>query len=152
MPRLLTRLSLRLLATGLCLWVGIGVSQAQATTNVELAAMLGGRIVGAAKACGINGERIRKVSERMLTVMGAQAASETKSTSAKEYFSAAQAAGAEQMRFERSTCTGIHVDFSEIEVKLGRAPRVYTDPVVAKRGVSPIGALKTDPGATTARE
>lgn len=152
MPQLLTRLSLRLLATGLCLSADIGVAQAQTTTNVELAAMLGGRIVGAAKACGINGERIRKVSERMLTVMGAQAASETQSTSAKEYFSAAQAAGAEQMRSERLKCTGIHVDFSEIEVKLGRAPRVYTDPVVAKRGVPTLGALKPDLGAPVARE
>jgi hypothetical protein len=110
--------------------------------------MLGGRIVGAAKACGINAERIRRVSERMVVVMDAQASNPTENTSAKEYFSTAQAAGAEQMRSERSKCTSTHVEFSEIEVKLGRAPRVYAEPVAIKRGVPPMGALKT----TTVRE
>src|SRR4051812_24437981 len=111
MQRIPTRRALRLSYIGLVLMACVGTAQAQSTTNVELAAMLGGRIVGAAKACGINSERIRKVSERMIMVMDAQASNETENSSAKVYFTTAQAAGAEQMRSERSKCTSTHVEF-----------------------------------------
>jgi hypothetical protein len=115
-------------------------AQADAT-GLETAAMLGGRIVGAAKACGINAERIRRTSERMLSVVNNKAATDTERSTATSYFAVGQATGAEQARAERSRCTGIHVDFSEIEVKLGRAPVMEKDPLVAKPGVPPLGAL-----------
>ncbi len=110
--------------------------------------MLGGRIIGTAKACGINAERIRKTSERMMSVVSNNAASASEMETAKGYFVAAQSAGAEEVRAERSKCTGIHVDFSEIEVKLGRAPVADKDPLAAKEGVPALGALKPDTAAT----
>jgi hypothetical protein len=116
-------------------------------TSVEQAAMLGGRILGAAKACGINAERVRKVSERLLSVMNARADSAAERASAKDHFASALTAGAEQMRFERSKCSEVHVHFSEIEVKLGRAPAADNDPVAVKRGVPALGAVT--PGAVS---
>ncbi len=113
--------------------------------------MVGGRIIGAAKACNINAERIRKTSDRMLSVVNLKAGTDAERKSAIGYFQSAQAVGAEQIRSEKSRCNEIHVDFSEIEVKLGRAavaPSSEGDRVVAKRGVPPLGALKTEPSAT----
>lgn len=113
-------------------------------SSVERAATLGGRIIGAAKTCGINSERIRRTSERMLSVMGANAASPTEKQAAKALFVASQTAGAEEVRSERSMCRGIHVEFSEMEVKLGSAPATDGERAVAKRGIPALGALKQD--------
>lgn len=115
-----------------------------------MAATLGGRIIGAAKTCGINSERIRRTSERMISVMGANAASPTEKEAAKALFAASQTVGADEVRSERSKCHGIHVEFSEMEVKLGRAPVTDGDRVVAKRGIPALGALKPD--STTRKE
>jgi hypothetical protein len=130
------------LSASLC----IGAAQAQ-ETNVETAAMLGGRIVGAAKACAINSERIRRASDRMLSVVVTKALTPAEKENALAYFTSAQAAGAEQVRSERSRCAGIHVDFSEMEVKLGRAA---PDAVAAKRGIPALGVL--DSSAVTRRQ
>lgn len=110
-------------------------------TSLETAALLGGRIVGAAKACGINAERIRRTSERMLFVVTNKAASDIERSTATSYFAAGQSTGAEHSRVERSRCTAVHVDFSEIEVKLGRAPAVEKEALAARLGVPSIGAL-----------
>ena len=127
-----------------CLGI-IGAMPAMAEqTGVEQASIAGGRIIGAAKACGVNAERVRKVSDRLLSVIGARAESAAERESAKSYFFSAQTAGAEQIRSERSKCSEIHVSFSEIEVKLGRAPGSDNDPLAAKRGIPALGALKTD--------
>jgi hypothetical protein len=127
--------------TGLAcgLWLAAVPTAVWAQSNVELAAELGGRIVGAAKACGINPDRIRRTSERLVTVIGSATATSAARDAALGYFTSAQAAGAEEVRSERSKCQGIHVSFSEIEVKLGRAP---IDPLATKRGVPAIGELK----------
>ncbi len=140
------------LACGLAAGLGTATVRAEAeASNLEIVAMVGGRIIGAAKACNINAERIRKTSDRMLSVVNLKAGTDAERKSAIGYFQSAQAVGAEQIRSEKSRCNEIHVDFSEIEVKLGRAavaPSSEGDRVVAKRGVPPIGALKTEPSAT----
>ena len=123
-----------------------------AQSNVELAAELGGRIVGAAKACGINPDRIRRTSDRLLTVIGSSTATPAEREAATGYFKNAQPAGAEEVRSERSKCQGIHVSFSEIEVKLGRAPIVASDALAAKRGVPAIGELKPDGTPATRKQ
>lgn len=148
----MTRFSpaLIVLATALCAGPGAAPAHAE-TSNLEMVAMVGGRIIGAAKACNINADRVRKTSERMLAVVSAKAATEAERKSAAGYFEAAQAVGVEQIRSERSRCNEIHVDFSEIEMKLGRAPLTPpgdVDRSVAKRGVPPLGALKTESGTT----
>jgi hypothetical protein len=125
------------LACGFC--VAVAPLTASSQSNVELAAELGGRIVGAARACGINPDRIRRTSERLLTVIGNSTATPAEREAAVGHFASAQAAGAEVIRSERSKCQGIHVSFSEIEVKLGRAP---VDPLATKRGVPAIGELR----------
>ena len=56
--------------------------------------------------------------------------------------------GAEEVRGERSKCQFVHVESSEMEVKLGRAPVSDSDHVAAKRGVPALGVLKSDPSAT----
>lgn len=147
-----SRSALLALACGLSAGLGMADAHADAEpSNLELVAMVGGRIVGAAKACNINADRIRKTSERMLAVVNAKAVSEAERKSAARYFESAQAAGAEQIRSEKSRCNEIHVDFSEIEVKLGRAPVGLANDgerVVAKRGVPPLGAIKPEASAT----
>ena len=110
-------------------------------SSVEQAAALGGRIIGAAKACGINAERVRKVSERLMSVVGSRADTPAERENAKQLFTAAQPSGAEQVRFEKSRCSETHVSFSEMEVKLGRAPGPENDPLALKRGIPALGAL-----------
>lgn len=131
------------LVIGLCATAVFSPAHAEAS-NLELAAMIGGRIVGAAKACGINGERIRRTSERMMSLVKARAATPAELQTARTYFSQTQPTGAEQIRAERSKCASIHVNFSELEVKLGRAPLLEGDRVAVKRGVPPLGALKPE--------
>jgi hypothetical protein len=129
----------------------LAIAPAQAST-VEQAATLGGRIIGAAKACGLNPERVRKVSERLLFVVSGKAASAEEREAAKTLFAAAQREGADQVRYERSKCSETHVSFSEIEVKLGRPPGADTDAVAIKRGIPALGALKTDTGTGNTRQ
>jgi len=138
-------------AIAVCLGI-IGATPAMAEqTGVEQASIAGGRIIGAAKACGVNAERVRKVSDRLLSVIGARAESAAERESAKSYFLSAQTAGAEQIRSEKSKCSEIHVSFSEIEVKLGRAPSAESDPVAVKRGIPALGALKPETATGTIR-
>jgi hypothetical protein len=133
---------------GVCLGM-LGAASANAeTTSIEQAAMLGGQVIGAAKACGINAERVRRVSDRLLSVVSIKAASVDERDRAKNYFASAQIAGADQVRFERSKCSEIHVGFSEMEVKLGRAPVGENDPVAVRRGIPALGAV--NPGTTGA--
>lgn len=126
---------------------GLGMTCAAPATaqesSVELAAMLGGRIIGAAKACGINAERVRRVSDRLLSLVGSRADTPAEREGAKKLFATAQASGAEQVRFEKSKCSETHVSFSEMEVKLGRAPASDSDPLAVKRGIPALGALGT---------
>lgn len=136
---MLTRVATALLGLSFGIWTAVVPLTASAESNVELAAELGGRIVGAARACGINPDRIRRTSERLLTVIGGSTATAAERDAATAHFTSAQAAGAEEVRSERSKCQGIHVSFSEIEVKLGRAP---VDPVTVKRGVPATVELK----------
>jgi hypothetical protein len=146
----LSRSALLALACGLSAGLGSAPAHAEAS-NLEMVAMVGGRIIGAAKACNINAERVRKASDRMLSVVKVKAGTEAERKSAIGYFESAQVAGAEQIRSERSRCNEIHVDFSEIEIKLGRAPVAPApdgDRVVAKRGVPPLGAIKPEASAT----
>jgi hypothetical protein len=138
------------LACGLVLAAAPAVVSAQ--SNVELAAELGGRVIGAARACGINPDRIRRASDRLISLIGASSGTATEREAAKGHFTGAQSAGAEEVRSEKSKCQGIHVSFSEIEVKLGRAPALDNDPVVSKRGVPAIGALRPDPATATRRQ
>ena len=139
------------LAFGVLAASAAGSAQAQ-TSSVEMAAMLGGRIIGAAKACGINAERIRRTSERLGSVIGSNAASPAERDAAKSQFTASQSAGSDEVRSERSLCHGVHVDFSEMEVKLGRAPAAEGDSVAAKRGVPALGALKPDAASATRKQ
>ncbi|MEO8203133.1 MAG: hypothetical protein ABI630_04670 [Betaproteobacteria bacterium] len=143
MHRSALHIALRALLFGAALLGVATTSQAQ-TSSVEVAALLTGRVIGAAKACGINSERIRRTSERVITVVAGNAATAEERDSAKRYFLGAQAAGADEVRFEKSKCHSVHVDFSEMEVKLGRAPAVPHDPLALKRGVPAIGALKPE--------
>jgi hypothetical protein len=129
-----------------------GTAFAQAEpSNIELVAMMGGRIIGAAKACNVNADRVRRTSERLVSVVSAKSATPAERKSALGYLESAKGAGMEQVRSERSTCSEIHVDFSEMEIKLGRAPGMDSDRVVAKRGVPPMGAIRPD-GSATRRE
>lgn len=122
---------------------------ASAQSNVELAAELGGRIVGAARACGINPDRIRRTSERLLTVIAGSTGTAAERDAAKGHFTSAQPAGAEEVRSERSKCQGVHVSFSEIEVKLGRAP---IEPLATKRGVPATVELKPNAAPATRKQ
>lgn len=145
-PMLLSRTCAFLLfACGLS--AGTAFAQAE-PSNVELVAMMGGRILGAAKACNVNADRIRRTADRLVSIVNAKATSPAERKTALDYFESSKGAGAEQVRSERSRCSEIHVDFSEMEIKLGRAPGTDNDRVVAKRGVPPMGAIRPDASAT----
>ncbi len=120
------------------------------SSNVEMAAELGGRIIGAAKACGLNAERIRRTSERLMSVMDSNVSSPAEREAARTLFLKSQGPGAEEVRGERSKCQTVHVEFSEMEIKLGRAPAADPDRVAVKRGVPALGSLK--PEAATTRK
>lgn len=120
------------------------------SSNVEMVAELGGRIIGAAKACGLNAERIRRTSERLVSVMDSNASSPAEREAVRAQFLRSQGPGAEEVRGERSKCQTVHVEFSEMEIKLGRAPAADPDRVAAKRGVPALGSLK--PEAATTRK
>ena len=113
-------------------------------TNLEMVALVSGRIVGAARACSINPDRIRNASDRILSLVNDKAASVAEKAAATRQFINAQTDGGEDIRSARSRCTGVHVQFSEIEVKLGRAPGSAVNAVVAKRGVPLLGSLHTE--------
>lgn len=121
------------------------------TTNLEMVALSGGRLIGAATACGINAARVRKTSDRLLWLVNEKADSAKEKESAAKLFTSAQGAGAAEIRLEKSNCAGIHVEFSEIEVRLGRVPGAAKDAVAARRGVPPLGALPADKSAGNVR-
>ena len=85
---------------------------------------------------------------RPVTIVNARAGHEADRKSVRGYFETAQATGAEQVRSERSRCAEVHVEFSEIEVKLGRMPGAEAERVAAKRGIPPLGALKPEAPGT----
>ena len=111
------------------------------SSNVRMAAELGGNIVGAAKACGINVDRIRRASERLDAVVIAKGVTAQEREAAKAQFLSAQSTGAQQVRFERSRCSTVHVEFAEMESKLGRAPSNDDGRLAAKKGVPALGAI-----------
>ena len=96
-------------------------------------------------------DRIRRTSDRLLAVIAGSTATQSERDAAKDYFTNAQAAGAEEVRSERSKCQSVHVSFSEIEVKLGRAPIADPDPLM-KHGVPAIGVLKPDGTPATRKQ
>ena len=110
-------------------------------SSVRMAAELGGHIVGAAKACGINVDRIRRASERFDAVVIAKGVTAKERDAAKAQFQAAQSTGLQQVRFERSRCSTVHVEFAEMESKLGRAPSNDDGRLAAKKGVPALGAI-----------
>ena len=122
------------------------------TTNVDLLAMFGGRIVGAAKACAINAERVRKAGEKVLLLVKSKAGSQAEQQSAAAAFASAQKVGHDDVRSEKTRCTDVHVEFSEIEVKLAKYPGGDA-PVASRRsrGVQPLGALRPEIGETTGK-
>ena len=141
------RVHFRNLACALCAAGLPALAQEPVTTNVELLAMFGGRIVGAAKACAINPERVRKAGEKVLLLAKSKAGSEGEQESAMRTFASAQRVGSDDVRADKTRCSDVHVDFSEIEVKLAKYPG--GDPqVVARRfrPVQPLGALRPDLG------
>lgn len=127
------------------------LAQAQ-SSGIEVAAAYGGRVVGAAKACGINAERIRKVSDRMLSVVAIKSVSAAENRMARDYFGSNQSIGAEQIRADKSRCSSIHVDFSEMEVKLTRPVVREHEALALKRGGPALGALGTDAAGVTHRD
>ena len=146
---MLTRVAPGLIGLACGLWIALAPVTALGQSNVELAAELGGRIVGAARSCGIRPDRIRRTSDRLLAVIGASTATLPERDAAKGYFTSAQAAGAEEVRSERSKCQSIHVSFSEIEVKLGRAP---IEPLATKHGVPATVELKPHVAPATRKQ
>ena len=112
--------------------------------DAELVAQLGGRIVGAARACGINAERIRLASERLLHVMHDNSSSTKIRTSAEKKFATGQNTGYARVRADDFSCTSAHVGFSELEVKLGRLPSPPAAAIAARPGIPPLGALRPE--------
>lgn len=152
MPKIRAFLNLLLLGWALCAGLTAALVHAQ-ESNVELLGMLGGQIMGGAKACGINPERIRKAGEKVLLLVQAKARSAAERRNATQLFNASKAEGVGDMRPDRETCAGVHVQLSEIEVKLAAFPDPDANAAasLSARPVPPLGELRPDIAQKTAR-
>ena len=151
MPRKRPYPRVRLLAWVISGTLLAGLAHAQ-TTNVELLGMLGGRVIGGAKACGITAERVRKASAKVLELVKSKAESEAERRAATGFFDSYQAAGGDEVRAAKNRCSWVHVEFSEIEVKLEKFPPGDSlASGIAPRPVPPLGQLRLPAGAATGR-
>lgn len=91
-------------------------------TDLERAAQAGGRVMAAAQICRISAERIRSTSERMLSMLRERAGSVEAKASIARLFAPGQPVRAAVARPSRLQCAGVHVEFSELEVKLAKPP------------------------------
>ena len=154
MPNHRTREQLRNLVWALTAALSVTLVQAQVVSNVDMLAMFGGRIIGGARACGINAERIRKASEKLLLLVRSKADSEAEQAAAAKIFSSTQQVGTDDVRAEKTRCAEIHVELSEIEVKLAKYPGGDSEAIAARRArrpVLPLGALRPGIGDATAK-
>ena len=138
-----TRMHFRLLAWTLSGALSAALAHAQAT-NAELLATYGGRIIGNAKACRINAERIRRTTEKVLLLVKSKALSAAEQDSVTDLFAAAQKSGADEVRAQKVRCQDVHVEFSEVEIKLVKHPGGESTAAHRSRPVQPLGALKPD--------
>lgn len=152
MPNNRTLLNLHLLTLAVCASLLATLAHAQAS-NVELLGMLGGRVIGGAKACGINPERVRKAADKLLLLVRSKASSSAESAAATRLFAAARTEG-ETVRADKDQCSSVHVELSGIEVKLAKFPGGEPDASATARAappVPPLGALPPELTEKTAK-
>ena len=89
-------------------------------TNAETIAGLSGRIIGAAKACGVDGNRLAKTAEKVFAVVKVRARSDKEEGAAVMLFVDAINAGGSEVTSGRSSCREARSAFSEMERKVDR--------------------------------
>lgn len=114
-----------LLALVLILMVGPAFGQ---MTNAEAIATLTGRIIGAAKACGVDGRRLSNTGARVFALVNARAGSERERGAATALFSVAYEVGIKQVASGKIRCQDARHVFEDTEARF--AP-VVTPPALS---------------------
>jgi hypothetical protein len=87
-------------------------------SNAQTIAGLGGRILGAGKACGVDGNRLARSGEKVLTVSKARANSDRDRSAAVSLFMDAYNAGISEVSAGRTSCSTARSAVADLESKL----------------------------------
>lgn len=77
--------------------IACNVAHAATPTNVQTIAGFGGRIVGAARACNVDGARLRTTTEKLFAVINARSESESEIAQATGLFASTLNRGATEV-------------------------------------------------------
>jgi hypothetical protein len=106
-------------------WIFAGAlcaSQALAqTTYAELFAQHGGRIVGSAMACGIEGARLWKIGDRISNIVSAKVSSRDEQSQATDLFISGYEVGFNEVEAKKTACTAVIADLLWLEGELAAA-------------------------------
>jgi hypothetical protein len=107
------------------LWIFVGAlcaSQAFAqTTHAELFAQRGGRIVGAAKVCGIEEARLLRIGDRISGIVTATVSSREEQSQATDLFISGYEVGFNEAETKKTACAAVIADLVWLEDELAEA-------------------------------
>jgi hypothetical protein len=89
-------------------------------SNVDTLAVHSGRILGAAKACGIDGQRLKGTAELAFLTINARAASKREQEQATSIFAVAMDEGTKQVRSGQAKCAEVRSAYETIDRDLRR--------------------------------
>jgi len=86
-----------------------------AQSNINTIAGLSGKIVGAARACGIDGNRLATTTERVFRVINQRARSKSEAGDATLLFAKMINVGVDEIASRRTSCEQARKAFADIE-------------------------------------
>ena len=89
-------------------------------SNAETIAAGSGRIIGAAKACDVDGSRLRALGEKVFAVLNVRAKSERDQGSATGIFASTYNTGIDQVASGKIKCAAARSAFKDLELKFSK--------------------------------
>jgi len=86
-------------------------------TNVESIAGHGGRIIGAARACGVDGDRLERTTKKLFAAINARARSKKEAGEATMLFVRTMQWGADEIRRDSSLCAQTRRALADVEAQ-----------------------------------
>ena len=105
-------------STTAALLIGLSLPADAQLTNVQVIALNGGRVIGAAAACRLDNDRVKGVGVQLLTAISERSRSRTERERATEIYIDASALGASQVRAGRVPCRDARAALNELEKQL----------------------------------
>lgn len=96
-------------------------------SNAESLGVLGGRVIGGAKACDVDGTRLRATTEKLFAVVNVRSKTKNEASSATLLFTTAYNQGVDQIRRRDYTCRDARAAFAEIERRFAKCMPPYRD-------------------------